>query len=103
MNGPEFVQIGPSFPREFAEHVRTCEQCQQLVAGLGEGVTALVRRDDGHAEALIEQPPQQCDLCGKVAELRPYGPNGEAVCMKCAEKDPEAAARGFERYRLGRP
>ena len=30
---------------------------------------------------------QQCDLCGKVAELRPYGPNGEAICFECSMKD----------------
>lgn len=28
-----------------------------------------------------------CELCGKVAELRPYGPNGENICYGCGEKD----------------
>lgn len=43
---------------------------------------------------------QQCDLCGKTAELRPYGPNGEAVCFQCGMKDEKAAARAFGK-RLG--
>jgi len=38
---------------------------------------------------------QQCDLCGKVAELRPYGPNGECVCFECGMKNEEAARRAF--------
>lgn len=47
---------------------------------------------------LIEsEKPQQCDLCGKVAELRPYGPNGECVCFKCGMKDEDAANRAFLR------
>ncbi len=44
---------------------------------------------------IYEQEPQRCDLCGKIAELRPYGPNGEAVCFTCGMKDEEAARRRF--------
>lgn len=47
------------------------------------------------------EKPQQCDLCGNVAELRPYGPNGEMVCFDCGMKDPAAAERGFARTVLG--
>ena len=36
-----------------------------------------------------------CELCGKSEELRPYGPNGERVCFDCAMKDEEAAKRQF--------
>ena len=42
----------------------------------------------------VEQP-QQCDICGTIAELRPYGPNGECVCFDCAMKDKPAAKRQF--------
>lgn len=38
---------------------------------------------------------QQCDLCGKIAELRPYGPNGECICFECGMKNEEAAKRAF--------
>jgi hypothetical protein len=36
---------------------------------------------------------QQCDLCGKVAELRPYGPNGECICFECGMKDIESTTK----------
>ena len=29
----------------------------------------------------------QCELCRTVAELRPYGPNGENICVDCGRKD----------------
>ena len=41
------------------------------------------------------EPPQQCDLCGAIKELRPYGPNGEYVCFDCGMKDEPAARRAF--------
>ena len=44
---------------------------------------------------LCVEPPQQCDLCGKVDELRPYGPNGEAICFDCGMKNPQARDRAF--------
>ena len=37
----------------------------------------------------------KCQMCQKVEELRPYGPNGESVCFECAMKDEEAAKRQF--------
>lgn len=43
------------------------------------------------------EPPQQCDICGVVAELRPYGPNGECVCFKCGMKNEGAAMKAFSR------
>lgn len=45
--------------------------------------------------------PQQCDLCEKIAELRPYGPNGECVCFECGMKDEPAAERAFRGRVLG--
>lgn len=48
------------------------------------------------------EPDQQCDLCGKIAELRPYGPNGECVCFECGMKDEPAAYRAMNK-RLGFP
>jgi len=32
--------------------------------------------------------PQQCDDCGNIDEVRPYGPNKSCVCPDCAAKDP---------------
>lgn len=30
-----------------------------------------------------------CELCGAIAELRPYGPNGENICFECGQKNKE--------------
>jgi hypothetical protein len=29
----------------------------------------------------------KCAFCGKLDELRPYGPNNENICFDCAMKD----------------
>lgn len=40
---------------------------------------------------LIEVSPDpekaNCELCGKFAELRPYGENGEKICSDCGKKN----------------
>ena len=48
-----------------------------------------------------QQEPSRCELCDKIDELRPYGPNGENVCFECGMKDEEAMKRGFNRLILG--
>ena len=50
---------------------------------------------------IAPEPPKKCELCGSVAETRPYGPKGERVCFPCGMKDKDAAERGFNRYVLG--
>jgi len=45
---------------------------------------------------------QQCDLCGEIAELRPYGPKGECICYKCGMKNPKAAFKRFAKHVMGR-
>jgi hypothetical protein len=44
---------------------------------------------------ISEEKPQQCDDCGEIAELRPYGPGGSKVCYECGMKDEEDAKRQF--------
>jgi len=51
---------------------------------------------------IAAENPQQCDFCGGIAELRPYGPNGETVCFPCAMKDEPSAKRQFQK-RLDMP
>lgn len=34
------------------------------------------------------EPPQRCEMCGIIAECRPYGVNHEEICYDCAMKDP---------------
>ena len=44
------------------------------------------------------ETPQQCDYCGQIAELRPYGKNGAAICFPCSQKDPEETRTNFLRW-----
>lgn len=46
------------------------------------------------------QPDEKCDLCGTIAECRPYGPHGENVCYECGMKNEEACKRAMAR-RMG--
>ena len=51
---------------------------------------------------LLEQEAKaMCDICRKVAELRPYGPRGENVCFSCGMKDEAAVIRAFEQRLSG--
>lgn len=54
----------------------------------------------GNVVIIEAEAPQQCDFCGTIDELRPYGPNGECICFACAHKDAAAAAateRAFDK------
>jgi hypothetical protein len=44
---------------------------------------------------IYTEEPQQCDACGKIAELRPYGKDGACICFDCAMKDEPEAQRQF--------
>ena len=46
-------------------------------------------------------PPDKCELCGEVSELRPYGPNNENICFECAMKDIQTTNRKFEEVVFG--
>jgi hypothetical protein len=46
----------------------------------------------GDTVVIANEPAAACELCGKVDQLRPYGPNGERVCFECMMQD-EASAR----------
>ena len=51
--------------------------------------------DKGNRIVISEPtPPGKCEICGKKAELRPYGPKGENICVSCGRKDkPETEKR----------
>lgn len=51
------------------------------------GGEAMSKRLSNGMIILREENPQQCDVCGKIAELRPYGKNGECICFECGMKD----------------
>lgn len=49
---------------------------------------------DGVRVTLIEnEEPGDCQMCNKNDELRPYGPNGENVCVECAMKDKKSMVK----------
>ena len=46
------------------------------------------------------EEPQQCDYCGAIAELRPYGKNGAAICFDCGRKKPQETRANFLRLSM---
>jgi hypothetical protein len=42
-----------------------------------------------------------CELCGKVDELRPYGPNYERICFDCGMKNEELTKARMGEYIFG--
>jgi hypothetical protein len=44
---------------------------------------------------------QACELCGIIAECRPYGPNDEQICFDCAMKDEATTERKMAAYIFG--
>lgn len=51
---------------------------------------------------VIEAEPEFiCFQCGKVAETRPYGPNGEEICYDCGMKDQATTNRMMGKVLFG--
>ena len=42
-----------------------------------------------------------CEMCGKVDELRPYGPNYERICFDCGMKNEELTNARMDEYIFG--
>lgn len=58
-------------------------------------------RREGDRLIVARERPQQCDLCGSISELRPYGPNGEAICFDCGMANRETTDAAFLRQVVG--
>ena len=43
----------------------------------------------------------RCELCGCIAETRPYGPEGQEVCFSCGMKDEKTAEAQMEKHLFG--
>lgn len=41
---------------------------------------------------IAQETEQVCEMCGKIDECRPYGPNDEQICFSCATSTPEMEA-----------
>jgi len=50
---------------------------------------------------IVEEPDQPCQVCGTMAETRPYGPRGERVCYECGMKNPQSMRRQMNRVLFG--
>lgn len=50
---------------------------------------------------IAQEPEQICEMCGKVDECRPYGPNDEQICFDCGMKDEETTQRKMSAYIFG--
>lgn len=47
------------------------------------------------------EPDRKCEMCGKVAECRPYGPKGEQICFPCGQKDKKQTEQKMREHILG--
>ncbi len=54
------------------------------------GITVICKQDKG-----------ECELCGKVAELRPYGPGYKNICFECGQKDIQGTEERMSNYLFG--
>jgi hypothetical protein len=50
---------------------------------------------------IAQEPEQMCEMCGKVDECRPYGPNNEQICFECGMLDEETTKRKMAAYIFG--
>ncbi len=53
---------------------------------------------------IMQEPDRFCEMCGKLDECRPYGPNDEQICFSCAMATPESkeiAERKMAAYIFG--
>lgn len=55
----------------------------------------------GNIILIYPEKPQQCDYCGEIKELRPYGPNEECICFQCAMKDKETTDKMCDKMLFG--
>jgi hypothetical protein len=52
---------------------------------------------------IAQQGDEVCEMCGKVDECRPYGPNDENICFDCGMKDPATTEKKMGQYIFGEP
>ena len=44
------------------------------------------------------EPDGECELCGNISELRPYGKNNERICYHCGMKDPATTEKKMNEH-----
>lgn len=50
---------------------------------------------------IAPEPSQYCEMCGKIDECRPYGPDGEQICFDCGMKDEETTRQQMMKHIFG--
>lgn len=55
----------------------------------------------GNVVIIEPEPDGHCQLCGAVAETRPYGPDGKNICFACGQKDPKGTERRMAKLLFG--
>ncbi len=55
----------------------------------------------GKTLVIAAETLSKCELCGKIDELRPYGPKGENICFDCGMKDETTTAKMFDKRMKG--
>lgn len=60
-------------------------------------------RKIGNTVIIEPEPPEICELCGKLDELRPYGKNRERICYECAMKDKETTEMQMDAILFAEP
>ena len=61
----------------------------------------LKRKGKPDIAVIAAEADRQCELCGKIAECRPFGPRGEQICYDCGMKDPKTTERQMNRVLFG--
>lgn len=58
-------------------------------------------RREGDIFIVASESLQQCDGCGKIDKLRPYGPGGTKIYFDRGTKNPEETMRRFDETTKG--
>lgn len=64
-------------------------------------MTHVIKTPECRIVVIESEPESECEICHQIAELRPYGPNGENICVPCGLKDKEATMRRMMQVLFG--
>ena len=55
----------------------------------------------GNVVIIEVEPDGKCEVCGVIAETRPYGPGGIRICYPCGMRDQEGTDRRMNQTLFG--
>lgn len=58
-------------------------------------------RVEGNTIIIEDEPDRKCEMCGKIADCRPVGPNYEQICYSCGKKDPKGTEQRLHHFLEG--